>query len=120
MSDGQLVYKQLEMVQLTAPYIPGFLAFREVDSLICLYNTMMSTAPQYKPHVSQTVFVSDHCSYAKLCMSECFHFLIIIASCQICFSTYASSKIIVLFTILIIINQHSCQMLFCSYASHEV
>ena len=27
----QVVYKRLEMIQLTAPYIPGFLAFREVS-----------------------------------------------------------------------------------------
>ncbi|KAL8584884.1 hypothetical protein ACOMHN_037587 [Nucella lapillus] len=49
--DLQVVYKRLEMIQLTAPYIPGFLAFREVEFLMGLYNTMLENAPQYKPHV---------------------------------------------------------------------
>ncbi|KAK7486440.1 hypothetical protein BaRGS_00022364 [Batillaria attramentaria] len=49
--DLKVVYRRLEMVKLTAPYIPGFLAFREVDFLVQLYNTMLQTAPQYKPSV---------------------------------------------------------------------
>lgn len=47
----QVVYKRLEMIQLTAPYIPGFLAFREVDSITQLYKTMLKNAPIYKPDV---------------------------------------------------------------------
>ncbi|XP_076471112.1 uncharacterized protein LOC143301009 [Babylonia areolata] len=47
----EVVYQRLEMIQLTAPYIPGFLAFREVDSLLRLYKTMLKNAPQYKPDV---------------------------------------------------------------------
>ena len=47
----QVVYKRLEMIQLTAPYIPGFLAFREVDSIIQLYKAMLKNAPCYKPDV---------------------------------------------------------------------
>ncbi|KAK7098706.1 hypothetical protein V1264_002949 [Littorina saxatilis] len=49
--DLQVVYKRLEMIELTAPYIPGFLAFREVEFLVSLYQTMLRNAPQYKPDV---------------------------------------------------------------------
>ncbi|KAL8584887.1 hypothetical protein ACOMHN_037590 [Nucella lapillus] len=49
--DLKVVYHHLKMIKLTAPYIPGFLAFREVGPLVELYNTMMEKDPQYKPHV---------------------------------------------------------------------
>lgn len=47
----QVVYKRLEMIKMTAPYVPGFLAFREVEPILHLYNTMLQNAAQYKPDV---------------------------------------------------------------------
>ena len=34
--DLQVVYQDVNMVQMTAPYIPGFLAFREANFLVDL------------------------------------------------------------------------------------
>ncbi|XP_025085371.1 LOW QUALITY PROTEIN: endonuclease V-like [Pomacea canaliculata] len=47
----KVVYKRLEMIKMTAPYVPGFLAFREVEPILHLYNTMLQNAAQYKPDV---------------------------------------------------------------------
>ncbi|XP_005100019.1 endonuclease V [Aplysia californica] len=49
MPDLQMVYQRMEMIQLTQPYIPGFLAFREVPALVDLYHEMEKSAPQYLP-----------------------------------------------------------------------
>ena len=51
MPDLELVYQKLQMVKLTQPYIPGFLAFREVDHLVDLYRDLKSKTPQYLPEV---------------------------------------------------------------------
>lgn len=51
MPDLELVYQRMEMVKLTQPYIPGFLAFREVPFLVNLYNQIKIDAPQFLPDV---------------------------------------------------------------------
>jgi hypothetical protein len=53
------------MIQLTVPYIPGFLAFREADPIVDLYNELMASAPQYEPDVSITLLT--HFLPSKLC-----------------------------------------------------
>ena len=53
-SDAQnlrVVYQDLQMVQMTAPYIPGFLAFREADCLIELVNKQRRSRPELTPGV---------------------------------------------------------------------
>ncbi len=45
----QVVYERMEMVHLTAPYIPGFLAFREADPLLRLIEAQRSSHPQFNP-----------------------------------------------------------------------
>ena len=49
--DLQVVYKNVKMVQMTAPYIPGFLAFREADSLLQLIDQQKTQSPQLTPDV---------------------------------------------------------------------
>ncbi|BFZ14536.1 hypothetical protein BsWGS_17575 [Bradybaena similaris] len=51
MSDLQVVYQRIETIQLTQPYVPGYLAFREVQPLVDLYNHLRVAAPQYLPDV---------------------------------------------------------------------
>lgn len=48
----QVVYEDYQMIQLTQPYIPGFLAFREMDFMIQLYNNVKENNTQYTPQVS--------------------------------------------------------------------
>ncbi|CAG5132268.1 unnamed protein product [Candidula unifasciata] len=50
-SDCRVVYQRIEMIQLTHPYVPGYLAFREVQPLVDLYNQLRVAAPQYLPDV---------------------------------------------------------------------
>lgn len=47
----EVVYSACRRVVLTAPYIPGFLAFREVTFLIELLNELRATAPEHLPQV---------------------------------------------------------------------
>ncbi|KAK3100491.1 hypothetical protein FSP39_020893 [Pinctada imbricata] len=49
--DLEKVYEDYEMVKLTQPYIPGYLAFREVDFMIQQYNKLKTRKPEYLPHV---------------------------------------------------------------------
>lgn len=49
--DLKIVYKRLEMIQLTLPYVPGYLALREVEPLKKLYSHLFDNAPHYKPSV---------------------------------------------------------------------
>ncbi|KAH9509910.1 hypothetical protein Btru_044598 [Bulinus truncatus] len=51
MPDLELVYQKMEMIQLTQPYISGFLAFREVPPLLKLLDDLKTRAPQYFPDV---------------------------------------------------------------------
>ena len=45
----QVVYESLSMVQLTAPYIPGFLAFRESEFLIDKVRILQDSNPELVP-----------------------------------------------------------------------
>ncbi len=47
----EIVYQNMELVQLTAPYIPSFLAFREVKHLNKLINQVIQEHPEYKPDI---------------------------------------------------------------------
>lgn len=46
-----VVYERYQMVRLTKPYIPGFLAFREVPFLLDLLNELRKTRPELVPQV---------------------------------------------------------------------
>ncbi|KAL4218883.1 hypothetical protein ACF0H5_021471 [Mactra antiquata] len=47
----KLVYEDYKMVELTEPYIPGFLAFREAPFIVDLFDTLKQTKPKYYPHL---------------------------------------------------------------------
>lgn len=47
----EVVYKRCKMVQLTAPYISGFLAFREAPPLQELVEELRVLSPEYIPQV---------------------------------------------------------------------
>ncbi|KAI0214277.1 Endonuclease V [Lamellibrachia satsuma] len=47
----EVVYEDLSMVALTAPYIPGFLAFREVEFLEEKLEKLKKDAPHFFPQV---------------------------------------------------------------------
>ncbi|XP_064645988.1 endonuclease V-like [Lineus longissimus] len=47
----EVVYEDCTMVELTAPYIPGFLAFREADFLVERFYKLRSVHPEYLPQL---------------------------------------------------------------------
>lgn len=47
----ETVYKDTQPVEMILPYIPGFLAFREVDFLITLIERLKKKRPDLVPHV---------------------------------------------------------------------
>lgn len=47
----EVVYEIYKVVELTAPYIPGYLAFREVPALVGLIDHIRRNKPQYLPQV---------------------------------------------------------------------
>ncbi|EDQ90068.1 uncharacterized protein MONBRDRAFT_16520 [Monosiga brevicollis MX1] len=49
--DLQVLHEESMMVQLTAPYIPGFLAFREVDHLVTLVRRLEASRPDLMPQL---------------------------------------------------------------------
>lgn len=49
--DLKVVYENYELIELTAPYVSGFLAFREVPSLAKLINNLKATRPQLVPQI---------------------------------------------------------------------
>ncbi len=53
----QLVYAHYEKVELTLPYIPSYLAFREAPHLMKLIDKLRTEAPQYVP---QVIFVDGN------------------------------------------------------------
>ncbi len=55
--DLQVVYEKMEMVKLQKPYIPGFLAFREVDHLVKLIENAKKDKPNLIP---QVIFVDGN------------------------------------------------------------
>jgi deoxyinosine 3'endonuclease (endonuclease V) len=51
MRQGTVVYSAHQFVALQLPYIPGFLAFREIDPLVELIEEQRRTAPHLTPDV---------------------------------------------------------------------
>ncbi|KAL3878605.1 hypothetical protein ACJMK2_030939 [Sinanodonta woodiana] len=49
--DLQLMYEDCEMVKLTAPYIPGYLAFRECPFILKQLEQLSKKKPFYNPQV---------------------------------------------------------------------
>jgi len=49
--DLKVVYEDLQMIKLTAPYVPGFLAFREAPFLVDMVNTLQEQKPDLLPQV---------------------------------------------------------------------
>ena len=47
----QIVYKDIKMVKMTAPYVPGFLAFRESEFLLELISKQRGEMPDITPDV---------------------------------------------------------------------
>ncbi len=47
----KIVYEKYELVTMTQPYVPGFLAFREVDHLTPLINTLKEDKPDLVPDI---------------------------------------------------------------------
>ena len=47
----KIVYEDYKLVEMKEPYIPGFLAFREVNHLINLINDLKSKSPEFLPQV---------------------------------------------------------------------
>ena len=46
-----IVYEDYKLVKMDEPYIPGFLAFREVNHLVELINDLKKNNPEYLPQV---------------------------------------------------------------------
>jgi deoxyinosine 3'endonuclease (endonuclease V) len=49
--DLKLQYENYEIVEMNEPYIPGFLAFREVTHLVKLFRKFESERPELRPDV---------------------------------------------------------------------
>lgn len=47
----EVVYEDLQMIKLTEPYVPGFLAFRESNFLVDQVKTLQETSPELMPQV---------------------------------------------------------------------
>jgi hypothetical protein len=47
----EVVYEECRAVTLTAPYLPGYLAFREADHLVALLETLRERQPELLPQV---------------------------------------------------------------------
>ena len=47
----EVLYERTELVHLTQPYVPGFLAFREVPFLSKLVDDLRQSQPELMPHV---------------------------------------------------------------------
>ena len=52
-----VVYERYKMIQLSEPYIPGFLAFREVNFIVDLIEDLRKTDPKLLP---QVIFVDGN------------------------------------------------------------
>jgi deoxyinosine 3'endonuclease (endonuclease V) len=53
----KVVHQEQQMIKLTQPYIPGFLAFREVDFLVELFQKCKDEHPEIVP---QVIFVDGN------------------------------------------------------------
>ena len=49
--DLKIVYEDYKLVKMTEPYVPGFLAFREVNHLVNLINDLKKNSPEFLPQV---------------------------------------------------------------------
>ena len=49
--DLQTVYEDCQPVKLTQPYIPGFLAFREIDHCTMILDKLKKSRPEVYPQV---------------------------------------------------------------------
>ena len=47
----KVVYEDYKVVKMNEPYVPGFLAFREVNHLVDLINDLKKNAPEFTPQV---------------------------------------------------------------------
>ncbi|EGG21116.1 putative endonuclease V [Cavenderia fasciculata] len=47
----KVVYESYKMIKLTQPYIAGYLAMREVDHLVALWQSLKRTHPQFTPDI---------------------------------------------------------------------
>ena len=47
----QVVYEDLTMVHLTSPYVPEYLAFREVEFLVDAISRLGKSKPEFLPQV---------------------------------------------------------------------
>ena len=54
----QVVYEDYEMIELCAPYIPGFLGFREVPFICGLFDKLRQTEPQFLPQVGRHLLLN--------------------------------------------------------------
>ena len=50
-----MVYSDARMVELTAPYVPGYLAFREAAPLVALVNRQRENKPELTPQVKVAI-----------------------------------------------------------------
>jgi len=46
-----IVYEDYELIKIDEPYVPGFLAFREVKHLVKLIDNLKQNSPQFLPQV---------------------------------------------------------------------
>lgn len=49
--DLNILYEKYQFVQITEPYVPGFLAFREVNHLVSLLSEVKTSNPELYPEV---------------------------------------------------------------------
>ena len=47
----KIIYKDLQKITMTLPYIPGFLAFRECPSLLPMFKKLYETKPELYPQL---------------------------------------------------------------------
>lgn len=47
----EVIYEKYEFVEMTQPYIPGYLAFREIEHLLKLINELKQIKPELLPQV---------------------------------------------------------------------
>ena len=52
---AEVVYSDARMVELTAPYVPGYLAFREAAPLVALVNRQRENKPELTPQVKVAI-----------------------------------------------------------------
>lgn len=50
----EVLYEKYEFVTMTQPYVPGFLAFREVEHLLKLVKELKKTKPDFMPQIILT------------------------------------------------------------------